>query len=611
MDKRHIALIIRQWWWLVVLTALAAGIITYVVSVRQPAVYRASVRLIVGPGIDSPSPDLNDLRAGAQLMQTYAELPQTGPFLQAIIDELDLSVQPEILAESMNITSNSETQILTVDVNASNPTDAVRIANAVAANLVRISPSGGSSQAGLLNQRMQQQADQVASSITVIEERIATLEEQLAEATSLEQQAAISSELSQERERLTATHSTLTALYESIQQAATNQVKIIEPAGGAEPVLSMLWLKVAIGLVSGLIGSLGLVLAYEYFVDTIDTPEELGRAIAGSSGSVPVLGAIARHQPLYGKARDRLVVEALPNSPAAENYRTLGIKLGFSQQPTMSRVPGPPQEPGRSVLLSSLATNHDVGELAANLAVVLSQTGKHVVLVDANLYNPSLGDHFGIGADRLGHGRCGLTEVLKGKCKYPDLFAVEWAPGLSVLSTGEIEDNSFRRLASPAMVDLLHDLEQRADIVLVAGSPLSVYADSLFLASRVDGVILASRSGITRRKTVQDAVQSLNSVGAKILGAILHDSRRAGWADTAKAAGSIFPNLAPGRATAAAGAAGRQPERVVDETVADGMQPQEAETEVAELEPETVAEVEAALESQSPRPSDRPYDTEL
>src|SRR5690606_22542992 len=110
MDKRHIALIIRQWWWLVILTALAAGIITYIASVRQPAVYRASVRLIVGPGIDSPSPDLNDLRAGAQLMQTYAELPQTGPFLQAVIDELNLSVEPGTLADSMNITTNSETQ---------------------------------------------------------------------------------------------------------------------------------------------------------------------------------------------------------------------------------------------------------------------------------------------------------------------------------------------------------------------------------------------------------------------------------------------------------------------------------------------------------------------
>lgn len=610
MDKRHIALIIRQWWWLVILTALGAGIITYIASVRQPAVYRASVRLIVGPGIDSPSPDLNDLRAGAQLMQTYAELPQTGPFLQAVIDELNLSVEPGTLADSMNITTNSETQILTVDVNASNPTDAVRIANAVAANLVRISPSGGSSPAGLLNQRMQQQANQVAASILVIEERIDTLEEQLANATSIEQQAAISAELSQERERLSATHSTLAALYGSIQEAATNQVKIIEPAGAAQPVLSMLWLKVAIGLVSGLIGSLGLVLAYEYFVDTIDTTEELGRAVAGSSGNLPVLGSIARHQPLYGKGPDRLVVAALPNSPAAENYRTLGIKLGFAQRPAR------PHEPGRSVLLTSLAANHDVGEIAANLAVVLAQTGNRVVLVDANLYHPSIDDHF-IKPDQLGlHTRCGLAEVLERKCQQPDLFAVESPTGLFVLPTGDIEESTSRYLASPRMVGLLHDLEERADIVLIAGAPLSSYADSLFLASRVDSVILAGRTGITRRKAVQEAVQSLNSVGAKILGAILHDSRRAGWADTARAAGNLFPALGSGRA----------PATVEDtihsdtETAVDGeaeLHEEEAveAIEAAEVEIVDVAELQAAtespaLESQSTSPSDQTYDAE-
>ena len=73
--------IILRWLWLLILATLGAGLAAFWYGTQQAVVYEASVRLIVGPGVDGLSPDLNDLRAGAQLMETYSELATTRPIL--------------------------------------------------------------------------------------------------------------------------------------------------------------------------------------------------------------------------------------------------------------------------------------------------------------------------------------------------------------------------------------------------------------------------------------------------------------------------------------------------------------------------------------------------
>jgi capsular polysaccharide biosynthesis protein len=76
--------------------------------------------MLVGPGISNAQPDLNVLRASGQLIQTYAELPLTEPFLQSISSELQLNLSPGDLAKLINVRPNPETQILTIEVQHAN-----------------------------------------------------------------------------------------------------------------------------------------------------------------------------------------------------------------------------------------------------------------------------------------------------------------------------------------------------------------------------------------------------------------------------------------------------------------------------------------------------------
>jgi capsular exopolysaccharide synthesis family protein len=492
--------------WLFLLAAVVAGAISYSIERRNPRLYATTARLIVGPGIDSPSPDLNDLRAGGQLMQTYAELPETTPFLSTVISQLNLNLTPAQLDDMITVYTNTDTQLLSIDVVTTDPGLATAIANTVAETLVRYSPSGGETAAGTLHQQIQRQADEIEASIPVVSERIEELEVAIAETEDVETQQVLAEQLFAERERLDEYRGTLTGLFETLQRAATNQVKIIEPARPPTQIASRLWLAVAIGVLAGLTFSALLVFGYEYLTDSVDTADEMSEAMG-----VPTLGTLARSKPLPGPLHERMVVRIQPASAAAEEYRTAAIKLLFARQTG---------QPLRSILLTSVEEGQDIGEIAANLAIVLAQTGSRVVLVDGNMQRPTIGQHFGF------LDRCGLTDVLRGACTAADPTAVHWAPGLFVLPSGALAENAFTLLASPRMVDVLEELQARVDIVLITSSPLSSSADSLFLAPRVDGVILVAQSRQARRRVLRSAIASLQAVGASIVGGLLQEGGR-------------------------------------------------------------------------------------
>ena len=92
MDQSKFLNVVRRYSWLFVLAAVVASLITFFVYSQQPRLFEAKTRLLVGPTVDSPSPDLNALRIGGQLMQTYADLVTTRPFLESINNKLDQKI---------------------------------------------------------------------------------------------------------------------------------------------------------------------------------------------------------------------------------------------------------------------------------------------------------------------------------------------------------------------------------------------------------------------------------------------------------------------------------------------------------------------------------------
>lgn len=529
MVKQYISIIFRWMWLLVLATVLTTGV-AYIVSKGKPTVYEASARLIIGPGIDGINPDLNDLRTGGQLMQTYAELIVTQPILQAVVDKLNLNIDADKLKSAVTIKTDDATQLLSISVRDNNPQKAVTIAKELANALVGMSPSGVTGSGNQIRTQIGEQIKKMEQDSTTTEAKIKQYETQLQTAlqtpTDVETRRIIQDQLSQQRSNLADTRRTLATLYTTYQGSTTNQVKIVEVAPTALPVDSNLHLTLLVAALAGLILASTIVFAFEYFNDTIRTTEDLAHVT-----DIPLLGTIAQHKPLRGKVRERLVVQALPESRAAENYRMLGSKLLLSRYQAEHRGEGSTamalaeqlspnaSRPLHSVVLSSTQVSEDTSDITANLAVILAQTGHRVILVDAYLHRPTISQQFGIIDDE------GLTSVLAGWSKTPKLIPVDWTPNLSILPSGPIPPNPFDLLVSTRMANLIKELESQADIVLIAASPLLSFADSLILASRADGVIILLRSARASRDTVREIVESLRSLNAHILGTIFDNNR--------------------------------------------------------------------------------------
>jgi capsular exopolysaccharide synthesis family protein len=517
--------ILRRGFWLMLGAALLTSGITYLILQSQPPIYAASARLIVGPGIDAINPDLNDLRTGGQLMQTYAELALTEPVLQTVVEQLQLAVRPEQLKRQIVVRSDETTQILQIQVQAATAEQAVALANALADRLVQMSPARTGSDEEQIKARIAAQITKLEQDVAKVEQTLADLLRQLQDANTVETRLLLEGQLEQERTYLADARRTLASFYDTFQDSYTNQVKIIERATRASAVDANLYLSVLMAGLAGAILALVLVVGFDYWNDTITTAADLALA-----ADIPLLGEIAQASSPGQANRRGTQVQRLPGSRTTESYRMLGSKLLISRYRAKQLASDPTAAPAAangkirlgSIVISGTQLDEESSEIAANLAVILAQTGHRIILVDAYLHRPQIGPKFGL------EDREGLSTLLSDETKSPHLFPVDWAPNLLILPSGPVPANPFDLLVSNRMATLMRELEAQADLVLVAASPLLAYADSLILASRADGVIVVIPSGQVKRETVREAVDNLRALDANVLGAILDFHRPAG-----------------------------------------------------------------------------------
>jgi capsular exopolysaccharide synthesis family protein len=202
-----------------------------------------------------------------------------------------------------------------------------------------------------------------------------------------------------------------------------------------------------------------------------------------------------------------LLAVSEPNSLVAEAYRTLRTNLQFSSL----------DKPLRSLVVTSAVATEGKTTTSANLAVVMAQAGRRVILVDGDLRRPSAHKLFGL------PNREGLTTALVQDPGTLNGYLQETGmQNLRVLTSGPIPPNPQELLGSQRMEELLARLGQEADIVLVDTPPSLIVADANVLAARTDGVLMVVNSGRTRRVVVQQAVGGLRQVGANVVGAVLN-----------------------------------------------------------------------------------------
>jgi len=170
----------------------------------------------------------------------------------------------------------------------------------------------------------------------------------------------------------------------------------------------------------------------------------------------------------------------------------------------------------RVIQITSAIHGEGKTTLAANLAVSMAQSGKRVVLIDADLRRPRLADLFGLSK------QVGLTSVLSGETELAAAMQPSAVPGLSILGSGPLSPSPAETVASPRLRTLLDSLRQQCDYVLIDTPPLLDVTDPRVVAHVVDGVLLTLRNSKQGRPLAQSAREILDATGANILGVVVN-----------------------------------------------------------------------------------------
>jgi capsular exopolysaccharide synthesis family protein len=491
-----------QWAWVIALACVLAAGSAYVVSKRTTPVYQTSTRLLISdpPGMNSIN--YSQIVTSPTMAMTYSKMLTDRPVLQGVIDELKLSVTPEKLAEVISVELVTNTQLVTISVEDTDPAQAVKIADSIARVFaVRIS---------------QLQAQRYSTSRQGLEKQVTDMEAQLQDTTAAiatetdpNQKVQLESRLTQYRQL----YSNLVTSYEQVRLAeaqTTTNVVVSEPAAlPLDPIRPKTMQNTLLAGVVGVLLAMGGIFAVDALDDTFKNPDEIRQRF-----NLPILGMIASHPPIIGKT----ISQDQPRSPVTESFRALRTNITFAGV----------DRPIRRVLVTSATPQDGKTTVSTNLAVVLAQGEKTVVLIDGDMRRPQIHARFGLPNKR------GLSDLFVNSVddlsEYTQSCGV---PHLTLITSGAIPPNPAELLTSKKMVQILDRLNQDHDLVLIDTPPVLSVTDAAALAPGMDGVILVARPGSTKLGAFSQTVEQLRGVGARILGVVLNDvepkSRKYGY----------------------------------------------------------------------------------
>jgi capsular exopolysaccharide synthesis family protein len=305
-------------------------------------------------------------------------------------------------------------------------------------------------------------------------------------------------------------------------------IQIVEPAeiplfpSSPQTQRNMLF-ATAIGLFLGV----GVAFLVEHFDSNMRTPEDVWHAISVPTlGVVPHLNSLARREYGFGRfphgspmrrlvqrwaaggqsVSPALMVAYHPLSFLAESYRTIRTVLLHGQTESSPRV----------ILVTSAHPGEGKTTVTLNLGISLAQSGRSVVVVDADLRQGNCHSHLAI------QNRYGLTHFLTDDLPLDVCVQSTNVAGFSLISRGGVPPNPTDLLGSSKMQELLEDLRQRFDFVLMDTPPSLAISDAAVLSVLCDGVLLVVRNENTSTDAARHVIERLRVVGAPLLGVVLN-----------------------------------------------------------------------------------------
>lgn len=490
--------IFKTWFWLILLAIVLSGGTSFLVSRELPKTYQGSTTLIVGTVTRTTNPEYSSVLASQLLAKTYSKLLTSRPVLDGAIKDLQLEsvLTPSQLEKSVSVETIRDTQLIVLRVRSESPELAARLANFIADELLTQSPASTQGQLGSVMNFVDKQMVELEGEISSLQQSIKALKER-----PVTNPPAANDEIVAQEGKLRSAQERYGTLLSARTGMTSNYVSIVERAEVPEiPVSPNIPINVGLACFLGLVLAIGGILLLEYLDDTAKSPDTVSE-ITG----VPTLGMVSQLQ--NKEYRENLITLRSPKSPATEAFRSLRTSILFTS----------PDNPVRSLLVTSSEPGDGKTTILGNLATSMAQAGLKVIAVDADLRRPALHKLFGLSNN------FGLTSLLASQnTAISEIIQSTDEPNLSIVASGPLPPNPSELLGSQRLQNILIRLKEEADLLLIDSPPALMITDPIILSTRVDGVIMVADSGRTRMGSLKRAVGSVQNVGGRVLGVVLN-----------------------------------------------------------------------------------------
>jgi succinoglycan biosynthesis transport protein ExoP len=288
-------------------------------------------------------------------------------------------------------------------------------------------------------------------------------------------------------------------------------------------------LSLMLGAALGMFLGLSLALLREYMDKSMHAAEDVSRSV-----DLPVLGLIPRFNVssprLVGRGKDHPRRSALIDSRAVspqkerdrefykESYIILQLELMASANGKLEPATGK-QHDGLTLLVTSSVAGEGKSVIAADLAASIAQTGKKVLLVDADCRNSVQHEILELDAQK------GLIDMLTENAAWDDVVKNTSLENLHVITSGigsDQPDNISKLFITPLMESFVSLVRKNFDVIIFDSPPVTTASDSAVVGSKVDGVVLVIGADDTQRDVILQAKQRIESSGGNILGVVLN-----------------------------------------------------------------------------------------
>jgi tyrosine-protein kinase len=503
--------------WLIVGTVAVVLAITLIFTFLQAPVYQSQVEILSEVSSASESVLGSFFTAALfdpdRYIQTQTEIIKTDTMAQAVADSLQLKyeenarlqqegeevyIPDEIptaseLASMVDVQQKERTNIFDIVVNNTDRMLARDVAQTYAEEYI------ASRQLAAIRQ-ISEARREVWNRIQEVEDEIGQAVEQAKQYTA----GNVPTEVLNEAQRAVNLWVSLYEKYitlriaESLEQRGLEIVQPAKPGAKTSPRPTR---NAVLAVFLGLILGVGLAFLVEYLDDTLHTREDFEKHYDTS-----IIGEIP-HIEAENLPQNHIIYFEMPQHPAVEGYRTLRTNLQFLNLDGKTRT----------ILFTSAGPEEGKSTVMVNLGAALSEMGKKVLLIEADLRKPVLDKYFKVSPGK------GISGVLSGNVSLEEAVQPTGYNNLYVMVAGVKPPNPAELVASEAMRSVLDNVRQFADFVLIDSPPVLAASDAMALAPMMDGVIIMASYAKAVRDDARRTTELMRKVDARILGLVINN----------------------------------------------------------------------------------------